>query len=204
MRVLIEVPTYSGTMEPETAKSLWYLDRGGHDVDLSVRFGYGVAMARNRIADHAIDGGYDCVLMVDADVELPRDALTNLLQHDADVSMGYYRNRWAKGDDPKTCLIPRGDDWRRRISVGELRELREAGTFALPVNGGGMGCCLIRTRLLRRMDFPWFEWHDRDHHAKSLGEDVDFCIKAQAAGATVVADTRVACGHKFRRLVGAE
>lgn len=204
MRILIEVPTYSGAMEPETAESLWALDRCGHDVDLTVRHGYGVAMARNRIADHAIDGGYDWLLAVDADVSLPPDALRNLLEHDADVCLGYYRNRWSTDADPKTCLIPLGSAWTARMSAGELRDLRAAGTYTLRVNGGGLGCALIRPRVFERIPFPWFVWHDWDHHAKSLGEDVDFCIKVGKAGIPIYADTRVACGHKFRRLVGAD
>ena len=72
MRILIEVPTYSGAMEPETAESLWALDRCGHDVDLTVRHGYGVAMARNRSADHAIDGGYDWLLATITDTTSQR------------------------------------------------------------------------------------------------------------------------------------
>lgn len=203
MRVLLAVPTYSGAMEPETVKSLWDMDRCGHDVDLHVQTGYGVAMARNRIADRALDGEYDWLLTVDADIVLPRDALRNLLEHDADICMGYYRNRWAREDGPKTCVIPHGGEWTGRMPVDELRRLREEGTHTVRVRGGGMGCCLVRPSVFGRVKFPWFEWHDWARHAQSLGEDVDFFIKAEKAGVRAYVDTRVACGHKFRKVVDA-
>lgn len=204
MRVLIEVPTFDGKMEPETVQSLWRLDRCGHDVDLRVRFGYGVAMARNRGADHALSSGYDWLFAVDADVSLPTDALANLLEHDTDVCLGYYRNRWSNSDDPKTCLVPLGSDWTARHSVAELRAMRESGIHTLRVNGGGMGCALVRTSVFERISFPWFEWHDWGRGSKSLGEDVDFCIKCERAGIPIYADTRVACGHRFRRMISAD
>lgn len=201
MRILVATPTYDGKMEPETVTSLWNVDKCGHDVDLHVQCGYGVAMARNRIADHALDGGYDWLLTVDADMTLPRDALKNLLEHDLDVCMGYYRNRWASEDSPKTCVIPYDGEWTERLPVSFFTDHLARGDFAVRVRGGGMGCCLIRPSVFERVAFPWFEWHDWQRHERSLGEDVDFCIKCERKGIAVYADTRVACGHKFRRVI---
>lgn len=204
MRILIAIPTYDGKMEPETVKSLWSLDKCGNDVDLHVQYGYGVDMARNRIADRALDGRYDWLLTVDADMVLPKDALRNLLEHETDICMGYYRNRWASESSPKTCAIPYGGQWEQRLPVSFFVENRERGTHTVRVRGGGLGCCLIRPSVFERINFPWFEWHDWQRHAKSLGEDVDFFIKCERAGIPIYADTRVACGHKFRKVVDAD
>ena len=204
MRILIDIPTYDGKLEPECVKSLWDMDRCGHEVDLHIQCGYGVAMARNRIADHAIDGKYDYLLAVDADMVLPKDALKNLIEHEADICMGYYRNRWASEDSPKTCAIPFGEDWTKRCELKTFRNALANGTHTMRVRGGGMGCCLIKPSVFGRIPFPWFEWHDWERHSKSLGEDVDFFIKAERAGIPIYVDTRVACGHKFRRVISAE
>ena len=214
-RVLIEVPTYDGSISRATSESLWLLDRGGHDVDYHPRAGYGVAMARNRIAADALDAGYDRVLMVDNDIELPRDALTLLMEHDEDFVMGWYLNRYARGERRKACLFKMGGIGWEMFTADELRALRDGGTNLVEVAAGGMGCALVKVDVFRRMEFPWFEWRDLNRFprlAKSVlslpgdafnsgGEDVTFCQAVAAVGVTPYADTRVACGHEFREVV---
>lgn len=212
MRILIEVPTYDGRISQATSESLWRLDRCGHDVDYKPRQGYGCAMARNRIAADALNAHYDYVLMVDNDIALPHDALANLLEHEVDFVMGYYLNRYARGDSRYTTLYKPSYDWKM-YEMGELREMRERGEHLIRVKGGGMGCALIRTGVFEWLPFPWFEWTDegRDeldapdayacHDAfRSGGEDINFCIQCDMAGIPIHADTRVACGHEFREV----
>ena len=67
MRILIAVPTFENIF-PDTYKSIWDLDKCGHDVSFEYVRGYDCATARNKIAQKAIDGAYDYVLMVDNDV----------------------------------------------------------------------------------------------------------------------------------------
>lgn len=213
MRILIEVPTFDGRISQATSKSLWTLDRGGHEVDYKPRQGYGCAMARNRIAADALNAHYDYVLMVDNDIELPTDALVNLLEHDKPIVMGYYLNRYARGEGRYTCLYKQDAQGWEMYSADELRELRESGDYLIHVKGGGMGCCLIRTSVFRALPFPWFEWTDHartEIQAQSVhecydalssgGEDINFCNLAKAHGFTIYADTRVACGHEVREV----
>lgn len=212
VRILIEVPTYDGSISQATSESLWRLDRCGHTVDYKPRTGYGCAMARNRIAADALNARYDFVLMVDNDIALPSDALANLLEHGADIALGYYLNRYARGESRYTTLYKQGFGWQM-YEDSELRELRDAGQYAVEVKGGGMGCALFRTEVFERIEFPWFEWKDlgyEDYFAPSAyectdrfssgGEDIEFCNAARAAGIRITADTRVACGHEFREI----
>ena len=212
MRILIEVPTYDGRIAQCTSESLWRLDRCGHEVDYKPRQGYGCAMARNRIAADALNAGYDYVLMVDNDIELPTDALANLLSHDVDVVMGFYLNRYARGENRYTCLFKHGVGWEM-YSAEELLGMRGNGEYLIDVKAGGMGCALIRTDVFRRLPFPWFEWTDLSREvvdAKdaygcrdafvSGGEDVNFCIRLMCEDIPIHADTRVACGHEFREV----
>ncbi len=213
MRILIEVPTYDGRISQATSESLWRLDRCGHEVDYKPRQGYGCAMARNRIAADALNAHYDYVMMVDNDIALPHDALRTLLDHEnAPIVMGYYLNRYARGQQRFTTLYKLGYTWDM-YAADELRALRDAGTYEVRVKGGGMGCALINPDVFRLLPFPWFEWTDlgRDvldvedayscHDAfHSGGEDINFCNLLTSHGIPIYADTRVACGHEFREV----
>ena len=55
MRILVAVPTFE-TVMPETFKSIWDLDRAGHDVDFMCVKGYDCAKARNQIAKNSMAG----------------------------------------------------------------------------------------------------------------------------------------------------
>lgn len=198
MKLLIGIP-YNGGEPPPAMAALDALDWCGMVHDYDVRKNYGVDMARNRIAAHAVSGGYDWLLFVDADVMLPADALANLLEHDADVCTGWYLNRHDHGDAQRTCLYGIGRGWSY-CKAGDLRAKRDAGAYTLKAKGGGMGCCLIRTDVFDVLRFPWFEWRDLSFDrvtgkVDSCGEDIDFCQKLEAAGIPVYADTRVECEH---------
>ena len=212
MRILIEVPTYDGRISQGTWSSLWRLDRCGHQVDCKPRTGYGCDMARNRIAADALNAHYDFVMMVDNDITLPQDALKHLLEHGADFAIGYYLNRYARGENRYTTLYKPGWGWNM-FDAAELAQLREQGEFRIPVKGGGMGCSLLRTSVFERLQFPWFKWTDTSFDRyeaadaygcsdkfQSGGEDINFCNSCHDAGIEIIADTRVACGHEFREV----
>ena len=216
MRILIEVPTYDGRIAKCTSESLWRLDECGHEVDYKPRQGYGCDMARNRIAADAINAGYDYVLMVDNDIAFKPDAMRRLLEHDEPVMMGYYLNRYARGENRLTTLYKTGAGWSM-YDMSELREMREAGEFKLRVKGGGMGFALLKTEVFERVRFPWFKWTDLSFNRyeaadvyecrddfRSGGEDINFCNSLTDAKIAIHADTRVACGHEFRQVLWPE
>ena len=197
MRLLIAVPYITKAHDPPCNPSIDALDKCGMRWEYHVRTGYGVDMQRNRIAAKALADGFDWLLMVDADVILPEDALANLLEHDADVCMGWYLNR--HGNEQRTCLYGIGRGWSY-YEADDLREKRENGAYTLRVKGGGMGCCLIRTDVFDVLKFPWFVWSDvrfdrSTGKVESCGEDIDFCGKCEQAGIPIYADTRVECEH---------
>lgn len=201
MKLLVGVP-YITSGDPPCAAAAERLDKCGMDWDFHVRTGYGVDMQRNRIAAKAVAEGYDWLLMLDADIEPPDDALALLLEHDADVCMGWYVNRHDRGDAQRTCLYGVGPGWSYYRS-GDLRAKRDAGEHTLRVKGGGLGCCLVRVELFELLAFPWFVWSDvkwdkQTGRVDSCGEDIDFFIKLERAGVRVFADTRVECQHGIR------
>ncbi|MBQ1364431.1 MAG: glycosyltransferase [Clostridia bacterium] len=210
MRILIAVPTFE-TIYPDTYKSIWDLDKGGHEVLFDSIRGYDVATARNHVAQRAIDLKADYVLMVDNDVVLPKDALIRLLEDAMEVCLGFYAHR---GNDNlyhgNTCLCRLkdrdGNEYyhypvESMYTAEELKAMAEAGETKFEIHGGGMGCALIRTEVFEKAPYPWFDWVNYgDANRGMLSEDLYFCALCRASGIKVYGDCRVACGHLLRHI----
>ena len=117
MKILVAVPTFE-TIYPDTYKSIWDMDKCGHEVLFDSVRGYDVATARNRCAQKALDIGADYLMMVDNDITLPKDALKLLLENDRDVCLGYYAHR---GNDNlyhgRTCICKLKDENGKEIEI---------------------------------------------------------------------------------------
>lgn len=209
MRILIAVPTFEN-IYPDTFKAIYDLGRCGHDVGFDFVRGYDCATARNRIAQKAIDGGYDYVLMVDNDVILPESALAYLLEDPQPVCLGYYAHRDADNIyRGRTCICklyqPDGNMYFNypldsEYTAAELKEMINNGESKIRIHGGGMGCAFIKVDVFRQISYPWYDWVNyADDNRGMLSEDLFFCEQLKAAGIPVYADVRVGCGHILRR-----
>lgn len=210
MRILIAVPTFE-TIYPDTYKSIWDLDKGGHEVLFDSIRGYDVATARNKIAQRAIDLNVDYVLMVDNDITLPKDALKLLLEDARQVCLGYYAHR---GDDNlyhgRTCLCRLKDKDGKEYyhypldseyTGEEMRSMKKSGERKIEIHGGGMGCALIRTEVFRKLAYPWYDWVNYgDANRGMLSEDLYFCSLCRNSGIPIYGDVRVGCGHLMRHV----
>lgn len=203
MNVLIAIPTYENIM-PQTYRSIWQLDKGGHDVDFEFVKGYDVATARNHIGNMAKDRNVDYLLMVDNDIVLPKDALTRLLSHGLDVCLGFYAHRdWDNVFRGLTCIgklkDKDGNDYFSfpRESLYTKEEVLGMAQAPVHVHGGGMGCALIKGDVFRRVKFPYFDWVNYESN-QLLSEDLFFCLRCRDAGIRIHADPAVRCGHLFR------
>lgn len=210
MKILIAVPTFE-SISPDTFKSVYDLDKGGHEAVFDFVRGYDCATARNRIAQKALDLDTDYVLMVDNDVVLPEDALVNLLDDPKDVCLGYYAHRDTDNIyRGRTCICrlqkPDGGYYfnyplESEYTADELSELREKGNYKLLIHGGGMGCAFIHTDVFRKTEYPWYDWVNyADKNRGMLSEDLYFCEKCKTLLIPIYTDTRVACGHMLRRI----
>lgn len=211
MRILIAVPTYE-TIYPDTFKSIYDLDEtyeSKFDPVMPNEYifefvrGYDVATARNNIVMKAQELKADYILMVDNDTVLPKDALSNLLEHDQDVILGFYAHRDKKiGYDGKVNCCKLGEfNYTWQYTVDEMRELRENGEYLVQIHGGGMGCALIRTSVFDRIRYPWYDWVNYDDDARGLlSEDLYFCEQCKWQNIPIYMDTRVGCGHIFRTI----
>ena len=208
MVVLIAVPTFE-SVSPDTFKSIYGLDGGGHDTLFDFVRGYDCANARNNIGHLAQYEGADYVLMVDSDIVLPEDALVNLLDPAADVCCGYYVRKGANRDTTCAFKLARPDgrpysDYTVEgcYSLDELHAFRDAGETRVEVHASGMGCALVRTEVFHELPYPWFDLVNRNN-GKTMSEDMYFHEKCREAGIETWVDTRVGCGHLFTEVLGA-
>ena len=210
MKILIAVPTFE-TIYPDTYKSIWDLDKDGHEVLFESVRGYDVATARNKIASKAMELEADYVLSVDNDITLPKNALKLLLEDAKDVCLGYYAHR---GPDNvysgRTCICrlkdADGNEYyhyplESEYTAAEMKTMADAGETKIEVHGGGMGCALIKTDVFRKASYPWYDWVNYgDANKGMLSEDLYFCCLCRNYGIRIYSDVRVGCGHLMRYL----
>ena len=189
MKILIAVPTFE-SITPETFKSIYGL-RSEEDLFFDFVKGYDCAEARNRIAQKAIDGGFDYVLMVDSDTIVPEDTLELMLEKPVDICLGVCPRKNTK--DGKTAITRLDSEkWDGSYYYNELPEGRAE------VKAGGFACALIKTDLFRHVTEPWFRYAIFDD-GTMLSEDFYFCNNARwIAHAVIECDFRIRCGHLAR------
>lgn len=200
-RILLSVPSFDRSIRSRTAEALGNLDACGNEVEWSFVGGYGIERARNFMAQKALDGGYDYLLMCDSDMLPPRDGLEKLLSHDLEVCTG-----WAvrgTSDDGLTSVIGlETAGFSGGFYASELSRYRDSGMHLMEVKANGMAFALVNTDVFRRFNRPWFKYVD---HAdgSALGEDYWFCLQCRSVGVRVYVDTRVGCGHIHDRVLEA-
>lgn len=204
MKIFIAVPTFEN-ISPETFKSIYGLDRGGHWVVFDYVRGYDCATARNNIAKQAIAEEADYVLMIDSDILIPGDAIINFLDDPKDVCLGFSAHRNAENIyTGLTSMCRLGPfDYVDQYTGKEVIAMRESGQYKIQIHGGGMGSAFIKTDVFKRIEYPYFKWTEYDNGGV-LSEDLWFCEQCRKAGIPIFADTRVCNGHIFRHIQGVE
>lgn len=189
MKILIAVPTFENIL-PDTFKSIYNLDPAGHELSFDFVRGYDCAKARNAIAQNALDGNFDYVLMVDSDIVLPDQAIQWFAEKPDDIVFGVYPHRNSKDGEVELFKL-RIRDFKDRFKYSELKEDR------MEVKGGGFGCAFVSADVFRKMEYPWFKYVAYSN-GTFLSEDLYFCSEARKHGFKIYADTRMRCGHFTR------
>ena len=189
-KILIAIPTFENIM-PETFKSIYDIDSCGNELSFEFVKGYDCARARNEIVRLALEGGFDYIFMVDADMYVPKDTLQKLLEYPTEICLGLCPRKNTKVG--KTCIY----------KIGQIN-YEDAYTYHdLPkkdrvmVHGGGLACALIKTSIFKNLTYPWFRYVTYQDGSE-LSEDLYFCLQAEANGYKIYVDTRVRCGHATR------
>lgn len=180
--ILIAVPT-AKYIETDTFASIYNLIiPEGYRATFQTFFGYNIAQIRNLIASHAIN--YDYLLSVDSDMGFHPESLIRLLAADKDIIGSVYRQR----------LEP------EKLEVYGFNLLRVAykdiyNSGPREVGAVGMGLTLIKSKVLKEIGYPQFEYHSALDHNDTFSEDLDFCLKAKNKGFEVWVESNIVCHH---------
>lgn len=161
--------------------------------------------ARNHLVRDALKDGCDYIMFIDADMLLPPNAVDNLIDMNVGIASGLY---FTKGKPylpvarvkKKDSYSPEKwdtDDDHRYLETFEFNKIMKVAAV-------GMGCCLIKSEIFRKLEYPWFkfEWKKRDGNVFQLAEDLYFCENALKEGYDTYLNTGIVCEH-FGTEVGA-
>jgi GT2 family glycosyltransferase len=132
---------------------------------------------REKLAQHAIDGGCDYILWVDADMRFPKNTIQRLMAHDKDI-VGVNATTRTVPTKPTAKMLDvdfekKENNWTPVISKGK--------TGIEKVTAIGCGVMLVKAEVFKKTPQPWF-WFYKLPGDKILGEDVHFCVAAADAG----------------------
>ena len=185
MKLLIGVPSLD-YVHADFVKSLFALTeklhREGTPFDLFICTGTLVHMARENIANQAINKGYTHVLWLDADMVFTENLLDDLMFCGKDFVSGVCASRRP----PYTlCLF-------ESLELNHIKKIKELPHEAFRVAGCGFACVLITTEILKAVVMH--------HHTMFLpmqyyGEDLAFCLRAAELGYEIWAEPTAQLGH---------
>lgn len=172
---------------------------------------HNVTRHHNKARAIALNGGYDYMLSIEADMKVPADAIDMLLACDADVAYGLYV--WRHGLDRWSAYDSLGIFGGGSVSV---RNAHAYSTGIHDVKGVGMGCTLIKRNVLERFPFrlytgdkdDWlinevrdggrkagFNINPYEPHTQMFCDDWLFALDANHYGFTQRTNFDLICGH---------
>lgn len=145
-----------------------------------------IHFARNEAVKVALLNNTNYLFFLDSDVRFPGNILVNFLRQNKDVIGAVVTKRVPpynpcvyKGRKIMPDTDQLGWTWLSKIGVGTQE-----------IDGIGMAATLIKTKVLKKLEAPWF------YFTKYLGEDLHFCERVQELGFKLYCDTNIACLHE--------
>lgn len=134
---------------------------------------------REKLINNAIEIKADYVLWLDSDMVFPSTAAIRLLNHEKDIVACNYNRRTLP---MKTVAYENIRDWDSWVPLTVEDGLME-------VEGVGMGCMLMKTKVFERLDKPFFEFSYNKKQDDWLGEDFNLLKKLRVEGYSIFIDT---------------
>jgi glycosyltransferase involved in cell wall biosynthesis len=148
--------------------------------------GQSPASNRNKMIRAAIEHNCSHVFFLDDDMVFEPDVLKKLLAHDKDIVTGLYLLRTY----PHYPVIhdEAYDDGKCRFML-----LQKNKTGLQKVVNCGLGICLIKTEVFKKMEEPWITLGEIDKD--EWCDDISFFNRARNSGFDLYCDFNVKAGH---------
>lgn len=187
MKILIGVPCME-TIPVNTVESLLAAQKTKRcQIDVRLEPLSLVYIARERLVEIAIKGGYDYLMFLDSDMVFTPGLIPRLLDARKDIVSGLAFMR-------KPPYLPCVYKKMRIGEAGEKQEelLTDFKAGLVQVEGFGLACCLMKVDALKKLksrntNLFW--------PVVGYGEDLSFCIKARKEKLELWCDTNAKVGH---------
>ncbi len=162
-----------------------------------------ITECQNLIRYYAIEGGYDYLFSLESDVTTHPDIIISLLHHNAPVVTAPYFVQY-KGGDPAICLTQDVLQHYGKITymstqmVSTQEGLHMLTGELVKVFGCGIGCTMIHTDVLRRIEFRSNTASNEIRADRSVFSDSLFYLDCMKAKIPVYLDTRELVKHNYR------
>lgn len=133
-------------------------------------------------------GNYDALLSIESDMIVPPSALLKLVALDADIAYGLYC--WRRGNHRWNTYTELDKTTGKSICERQDKGRESWGKTLDAVAGVGLGCTLIRRRVLKSLQFR-VEEKTKAH----ISCDWWLAYDAARLGYTQRADLSIVCGH---------
>lgn len=143
-----------------------------------------VAFSRRKLAEMALEWDAEWLFWLDADHTFPPDTLARLLAAGRAVIGANYRRR-----DPERVI-------HTAVGLNHGEPDLADGEGTEEILHLGLGVCLTHSAVFRKIGQPYFSEEIHSDGMTTIGEDVNFCRKARAAGFPIHVD------HALSREVG--
>ena len=185
MKLLIGVPT-TDYVHAEFMKCLVKLirklDRDGIEAEDRIIGGTLVYIARNKIAQYAMNENFTHVLWLDSDMVFGESIVDDLLFCGKDMVCGAFIGRRPMFGP---CVY-------EDINEFPMKKVREFGTEPFRVDGCGFAAVLTKVDVLRKVKEKYGTCFTP---TEKFGEDLAFCDRAKSLGVEIWCDPTVRPGH---------
>ena len=185
MKLLIAVPT-TDYIHADFVKSLCdltsELSRKRIDYKVEIQAGTLVYIARNKLANKAINEKYTHVLWLDSDMVFSEQVVDDLMFCGKEMVCGAFVSRRP----------PYGPCIYTSIRKYEIEKVKEFGTKPFRVDGCGFACVLTSVELLQAVAMKFgTTFQPTDYY----GEDLAFCWRVGQIGREIWCEPTVRPGH---------
>lgn len=164
--------------------------------------------ARTQAAYQCLNGGYQWLFQIDADVLAPKETIPHLISHRLPIVSGLYYQRFPTWDGVSANYLPvmfneAVDAKGNVVSKQPITEFKPGSMVEAAYVPAG--CLLVHRSVFERMLQAglkkFFEWTLTVESPGGRSEDFEFSARARALGYKCIVDTSIQCTHETQARV---